>query len=50
LTQATELSVINPADMLIYETELFQNIKYGANKKAWMTTDTSTELLRVTDP
>jgi hypothetical protein len=36
--------------MLINETELFQNMKCYANKKVWMTTNTSTELLRVEDP
>jgi hypothetical protein len=35
--------------MLINETELFQNMKCYANKKVWMTTNTSTEL-RVMDP
>jgi hypothetical protein len=36
--------------MLIKEAEVFQNMKCYANKKVRMTTNTSTELLRVMDP
>jgi uncharacterized PurR-regulated membrane protein YhhQ (DUF165 family) len=35
--------------LLLNETELFQNMKCYANKKVWMTTNTSTELSRVMD-